>query len=214
MADKDSRNQDKPHAAQASAHEPTANAQPHPFQIPEVSPKPTVPNPSDVIPAGTHFERFTITEPLTVPERDPAGALVTRTGRSTTNANGAQLLRALALKQGLDPENFALEYGVALAEKRVSLYPVDRQKAGVAAILQDSTRNEIVFHLGPIFRKHPALGPDVRKQCDMALTVDAKGVECVALALGTGVTKPVRRRTGTKSQTQNQEQNAQEKPNE
>lgn len=173
------------------------------FQSPEAQipgPKPPeaqIPRPQpsdDDAEDGTEFEAFYLDEPHNERDRDAPGSLVSPSGRTKTNSGGHIIFTELARNAGEDPENFALNYGVSLAKKQISFYATSRQTAGAVPLRRYMDRNLTILYLKPLFKKYPSLRVQVRKQCDLKLTKDSKGRECVVLALATGLEKPIRRR--------------------
>lgn len=156
-------------------------------QAPAVQPLASVPVTGG---SGTTFQRVKLTQPLTEPDRDPPNCLVSPTGLTKTNTGGFQVVEGLALRLGLDA-TFALDYGVNLEKRQVALYPVHGQTAGATPVRRYPKEQLLTIYLKHLFKKYPSLAPRIRQQCSLYLDRDSTGAECVVLALGTGLDKPV-----------------------
>lgn len=140
--------------------------------------------------SGTVFTRVKVTEPVTEPDRDPPGCEVTSTGLSRSNTGGFRITLQLVRELGLDPETFAMEYGVSEEKRQIALYPVAATTGGAVAVRKDMERGRLTFYLKPVFKKHPKLKVQRRQQCNMFQDIDSEGEQCIVLALGVALDKP------------------------
>lgn len=166
--------------------EPERKVEPVERQVPASQPV----SPSPVQGSGTAFEVVKLTDPVNERDRDPSGATVRTTGRTSTNSAGFVDLDRLVRKLGQDPATFALLYGVSLEKKQIALYPVDGKTAGAVPVRHDAQRMSTTIYLKSLFKQFPSLVPQTRQQCHLFRDVDADGKECLVLALATALDKP------------------------
>lgn len=115
--------------------------------------------------------------------RDPAGVLVGRTGLSTFNVGGTELMDGVALRLGLDPKNYSVTFGVNEKAGVVAIYPVVTLDGAVNSVRHIPKRRIATIHLGKVFEDYPDLRPSANRDCDLFPGPDGEGKDCIMIVV-------------------------------
>lgn len=122
--------------------------------------------------------------------RFPSGAIVSPNGSTLFNANSSSSLGLIAHEAGLDPEQFSVNLGVDLEGQLVAVYPVPTGTPGASPVRIQKKGNAMMIHLSGVFKAHPSLKVEGRRQCAVTVETDASGVRCLVLGLQAALAKP------------------------
>jgi hypothetical protein len=111
--------------------------------------------------------------------RGPARIIVAKTGRASTNTEAYDLICAELSARGVSLENLHLGAAANRALGVVALRPSNMAAAG--AIPVTVGEKVLRFHLGGVFKEHPALRPNTTVECAVDFTTDAKGRWCFTI---------------------------------
>ena len=128
--------------------------------------------------------------------RAEAAVLVSRSGLSMTNSEGAQAVYDLAEDEGLDRDQFQVKLGGDSQAMMVGVYVCEGTEPGAMPVRRND--NTITLYLHGVFKENPKLRPASRVECQMTRGKDADGKDCVLINMKGGLVKPkVSRRNRT-----------------